>query len=249
MKATYLQPTEAPGDDERFDRLVDGALSADEYRAFLSALDDEPGAWRRCALAFLEAQALAGEASQLRRSLEERSVSATPGQNFDLQSPGRRPAATKTPWSGALAALAIAVSLLAALTLGIVAPGFFVPREQDAAHAGNLTTQSASEAAVGGEGDRHQVLRPIGNVRLVMDGAEGNEALAGNVPVYDAGANVDEFLSREEAVLGADLIDLLKQYGYEVRHEQQYVPAPLDDGRQLIVPVDGYQITPVSRRY
>jgi predicted methyltransferase MtxX (methanogen marker protein 4) len=45
------------------------------------------------------------------------------------------------------------------------------------------------------------------------------------------------------------LIELFKQYGYDVRHEQQLFAAPLDDGRQIVVPVDGYQITPVSRRY
>ena len=48
-------------DDIRFDRLVDGELSAEEYRTLLAALDDEPGGWRRCALAFLEAQSLGRE--------------------------------------------------------------------------------------------------------------------------------------------------------------------------------------------
>ena len=44
-------------DDARvLDRLVDGELSQAERRALLAALDDEPGGWRRCALAFLEAQ-------------------------------------------------------------------------------------------------------------------------------------------------------------------------------------------------
>jgi hypothetical protein len=38
------------------DRLVDGELGPSQRRELLAALDDEPGAWRRCALAFLEAQ-------------------------------------------------------------------------------------------------------------------------------------------------------------------------------------------------
>jgi hypothetical protein len=49
------------------DRLVDGELDAPARRSLLLRLEAEPGGWRRCALAFLEAQAwreaLAGVAS------------------------------------------------------------------------------------------------------------------------------------------------------------------------------------------
>ena len=53
-------------DDRRWDRLVDGSLSEREYRAMLAALDEQPDGWRRCALAFLEAQAWSGEMQQMR---------------------------------------------------------------------------------------------------------------------------------------------------------------------------------------
>ena len=43
-------------DDERFDLLVDGELPEPQRRRLLSELDHVPGGWRRCALAFLEAQ-------------------------------------------------------------------------------------------------------------------------------------------------------------------------------------------------
>ena len=56
----------------RLDRLVDGELSAQEYRALLAALDEEPDSWRRCAMAFLEAQTLGQELCRLReRALHE----------------------------------------------------------------------------------------------------------------------------------------------------------------------------------
>ena len=38
------------------DRLVDGELTAGEERSLLTALEFQPDAWRRCALAFLEAR-------------------------------------------------------------------------------------------------------------------------------------------------------------------------------------------------
>src|SRR3954468_9995588 len=45
-----------PVDDRLIDRLVDGELRDEERRELLLRLDAEPGGWRQCALAFLEAQ-------------------------------------------------------------------------------------------------------------------------------------------------------------------------------------------------
>src|SRR5574340_373427 len=47
----------AAGDDPRLDQLVDDELGETERRDLLVKLDAEPDGWRRCALAFLEAQA------------------------------------------------------------------------------------------------------------------------------------------------------------------------------------------------
>src|SRR5947208_659233 len=43
--------------DAWLDRLVDGEVAEPERRALLSRLEQAPAGWRRCALAFLEAQA------------------------------------------------------------------------------------------------------------------------------------------------------------------------------------------------
>lgn len=48
------------------DRLVDGELTPDEYRALLQTIEMHPDGWRRCALAFLEAQAWGQELTGLR---------------------------------------------------------------------------------------------------------------------------------------------------------------------------------------
>jgi hypothetical protein len=55
---TTLHENEDQGllDDRMIDRLVDGALPDAERRKVLARLDVEPDGWRRCALAFLEAQ-------------------------------------------------------------------------------------------------------------------------------------------------------------------------------------------------
>jgi anti-sigma factor RsiW len=46
-----------PGDDRLIDQLVDGELPDTERRDLLLRLENAPDGWRRCALAFLEAQA------------------------------------------------------------------------------------------------------------------------------------------------------------------------------------------------
>src|SRR5690349_16523681 len=47
------------------DRLVDGELGVEDRHSLLAVLDDEPGAWRQCALAFLEAQSFAWQLSRV----------------------------------------------------------------------------------------------------------------------------------------------------------------------------------------
>ena len=42
--------------DRRLDLLVDGELDENDRRELLRGLDREPDGWRRCAMAFLEAQ-------------------------------------------------------------------------------------------------------------------------------------------------------------------------------------------------
>ena len=47
-----------PLEDGLFDRLADGTLNEADRRALLLRLDAEPNGWRRCALAFLQEQAI-----------------------------------------------------------------------------------------------------------------------------------------------------------------------------------------------
>src|SRR5439155_7237408 len=232
--------------DNQFERLVDGELSADEYRALLASLDDEPRGWKRCALAFLENQALAGELGAIRRNLDlsdERATDASGEKDERLIRPRHK------LWRQMPVLLAMAASFLAAFALGVVAPKFFPAFQQERLPGGNFVAQASPDPGenTSQPGVPHQTLRPIGNLHLVMDGASGEKLQAGQVPVYELGQELEQFLSANQPALGPEVIELLRQHGYDVQHEQQYFPASLDDGRQIIVPVDGYQITPVSR--
>jgi hypothetical protein len=57
--------TNRPIDDTMLDRLVDGDLDEPTRRDVLLALESEPDGWRRCALAFLEAQAWRGAIGEI----------------------------------------------------------------------------------------------------------------------------------------------------------------------------------------
>jgi len=225
----------------QIERLVDGELSGEPYRRLLASLDDEPGGWRRCALAFLEAQALGQELPMVRRTLEKAEVSTEPASLETTPVPAR----SEISW------LAIATSFLVAFGLGLIAPRFFTRQSQEEMVAGNLQKPGETGPTLTPASFDPRNLRNIGNLQLVADDGASGETR--QVPVYESEQNLNDALtgSFQGALppMGPDLIDLLRGHGYDVRHEQQYVPATLEDGRQMIVPLEGYQITPVSRRY
>ena len=57
--------------DHQFDLLVDGELSEADRRALLLRLEHETDGWRRCALAFLEAQCWKSELGQITTPAQE----------------------------------------------------------------------------------------------------------------------------------------------------------------------------------
>src|SRR5689334_11682113 len=99
-----------------FDRLVDGELTPSERRQLLTALDDRPEDWRRCAIAFLEAQSWREGLGQIARD--------SPTEAKELKSPtsvdGRT---TKSNWAAGAKWLALAASLLVAFELGSMRQG------------------------------------------------------------------------------------------------------------------------------
>lgn len=96
------------------EKLIDGELSPQQRRELLSRLDQQPQGWRRCALAFLEAQAMEEELGALVREaagpVGPREVAPQPR----VSTPARRAFWTRHVPS----ALAVAASFLVALWIG-----------------------------------------------------------------------------------------------------------------------------------
>ncbi len=221
-------------DDARLDRLVDGELSPDEYQALLSVLDDEPGGWRRCALAFLEAQALRGELAAVRQSIAPARPVAAPVRKSDPVATWQRP-------------LAVAASMLVAFTLGLGLPHLrkFGERPQVSAPPGDIPQRAERPDDPPGPQDSQP--REIGSARLVLNGP-GGQSQAGELPIYEYAGDPRAWLGQQQSALPPSLVSDLERRGHRVQRQQQYVPVDLEDGRRAVIPVEAIQITPVSRR-
>jgi hypothetical protein len=238
-------------DDARFDRLVDGELAADEYRALVASLDEEPGGWRRCALAFLEAQALAGEIGGVRRGMML--------SEDDTKSPlnvtaivGAAAPKHKLRSFRLTTILAMAASFLVAFGLGLAMPRWFSGAPGQISTVGSspdVTTVAANAGREPGGVNqiRHAAYKPIGNLQLVVDGPGGVSTPVGDVPVYDGQSSAAEWLNDQRPALSPEVLQTLRDRGHKIDRQIEYVPVRLEDGRDVIVPIERYQIRPPSR--
>lgn len=261
-----LSEAEERIDPRMLQRLVDGELSPDEYRQVLTCLDKHPGAWRRCALAFLEAQALhrdfarlldaalAGTSAALSRpppGVEQGpATSAQPARD----SGGIPTPSTPMVWKRASAWMTMGqwISLAACLLVGWAVGMWSAWRPAAWRHPPALKQPSGTDVAASFP-ERIARNRPAdqawGTVQLVADA----DAPQQQVPVYELPAlepptTVQQWLV-EGSPLASELEELLRRGGFDVHREQHLLAAPLEDGRHAIVPVEGYYLKPARWTY
>jgi hypothetical protein len=225
-----------PDGDARFDRLVDGALTAAEYKIFVAALDEEPGGWRRCAMVFLEAQAWRKEFAAIRRA--EQDVPFVPPPAEVTGAHARR------NWFAAGSVLCAAASLVLAFGLGIFTHGLLTPRSMD-----RIATSPSSKAAVTPEVSPTAPPEKDGidHVRLVIDRGAGLSPQEIVVSLQDAAELGSNYVSAEPAISDR-VLRSLRLRGHKIDRQQEYIPIDLQDGRHVILPVEEYRITPVSSK-
>jgi hypothetical protein len=211
-------------DAELVDRLVDGELDEPTRRQVLERLDVEPGAWRRCALAFLEAQCF-------REGLSAVAVPSG-GRPWLVSRSARR-------WLGRGAA---AAAVVAAFALGrVVTSGSHasVPLDPPNDQVANVPPD--------------ELRMPTGSTEFVAlrlgDELSGAEADL-RVPLLSPRATDPAWRWLEDAVIAEELIQAIAAAGHEVVERRHLIPLDLEDGRQAIVPVDEIEVHPVvHRRY
>ena len=225
-------------DDPRFDRLVDGELSEQQRRELLAGLDDEPGGWRRCALAFLESQCWKQTLGSIARE--------------GVWEPAREIATLRrrSLWRGRLGTLlAMAASFLVV---------FWVGSSVQRMRVGRLI---APAGAIG------EVAATAGNRQVAVQPSQPSRALAGALPpqawrmvtvsapggATEAGGsfslpaverdNIDkQWMQSLPPAIPEDVVRAFNRTGHQVEQHRELVPVPLQDGRRLVVPVDQVNI-------
>ncbi len=231
------------------DRLVDGELTEADERDVIAQLNTIPDGWRRCALAFLEARCWQRAAAHIRE------LSAVPAPTGATVSAERDPQGTP-PGTGNRSSRSARCSWSPSRSARCCPePGWAaLPHWPTAAtsgtnsHAGTLVDNAQQGLPTAPGAGQDLIAQPnvpdssdllLGNVRLV-----DNAGQPFDIPVYDWNEDVAEQLMYPAQALPSEFYQQLKRH--EVRSHQRFVPVRLQDGRQVVVPVQKVEIVPVG---
>lgn len=229
MNASQPNPL---NENELIDLLVDDELGESQRRDLLQRLEQSPGGWRRCALAFLEAQCWKKELGAVARE-PERMASPTP--RVSQRAPAFR---WGTP-------LAMAASFLVALGLGVVWNGGWQGRTP---LSGQLATTTVSQPQTAvGPGSPASAAPAWQMVTLAADRGQGDEERSIRLPAMQRDRIDQDWLNSIPASIPPEVLRALKNTGHEVRQSRQLVPVEMRDGRRLVVPLDQVDLEYVGR--
>ena len=230
-------------DPRVLDRLVDGELTDEQEREILLQLERDPSGWRRCALAFLEAQAFRQEFGSMLSVPTERPVSRRPAQRYRWGGYG-----------GTL--LAMAASFLVALFVGTQLPGPW-RRPAPADPSPNYLAEGTSNgqqpvarperpAEIPLEVPR-QPQTPSAPVWMVELAGPDGESEPIRVPAVERDSIDEDWLQNLPAAIPPEVVRQWERIGHPIRQRRRLLPFRLNDGRQLVVPVDEVNLPYVGR--
>ncbi len=196
------------------DRLVDGELAPAERAELLRHLEACPDGWRRCALAFLEAQAWQDALTRPAASL--------------MPVPGT----TRGPWRRRRLATGSVLAAGLLLTFGLGLETGRISRKESfglsQARPGPPLIVATVQAA--------PPVRTVGAVDVAD--AERGEAEPDRVPIL-AGPGLDEhWLRRQPSAIPEYVQAQWERRGYRVEQSRRLVAIDLEDGRRVTIPVD-----------
>jgi hypothetical protein len=246
-------------DDRLLDHLVDGELAEPQRRDVLARLEREPGGWRRCALAFLQAQcwsdALGSVVSESAPDeLPVESNARIKGHALKDETcadpefgPSRR--RREVPFR---TAMKVAAGLLVAFLTGTAAGRLSLSRPRAdgplAQSASPSDPDSAPSAAAGTGTSGVADPRPKGAAFAVLDlgGAAGSERVT--VPIL-AGPGLDErWLKRQPSAVPKHLQREWERQGYEVEQHRRLVSVSVRGGPRVSIPVDEVELHFIGQR-
>jgi hypothetical protein len=249
--------------EHQLDRLVDGELSEVDRRSMLLKLEHEPEGWRRCALAFLEAQCWKAELGHIAAPATSERVQSTAvrPESGSQSEPGQR----RQSWRQYLATtLTMAASFLLALVVGMGLRGNWsggLPHSHDGSVVdvkeefplGSRDPMQPSTAAVI---PASQALHQADNtaasggwemVTLAGDKSSDGRAETFRVPAQRRDALDPNMLEQMPDLVSPDMQQAFEQLGHRILQQREIVPVQMNDGRRLMVPVDHVEIHYVGR--
>jgi hypothetical protein len=227
--------------ERQFDLLVDGELGEAERRALLLQLEHQPDGWRRCALAFLEAQCWKAELGQVVPRAAAEPARPEPVSQVQpaprLQRWRQYAATTLTIAASFLIALVVGMGLRGNWSGGLHSPGSALVHEAiDFSPNGD-----ASPAAAGHAGTAD-------NWETVMLTPTKPDGQAETFPVQAVRRNtLDQAMLDVPDVIPPELQRAFERSGHRVVQQREIVPVQMKDGRRLVVPVDHVEIHYVGR--
>jgi len=227
-------------DEGVLDQLVDGELSLAQQQEVLQHLQTHPEGWRRLALAFLEAQTWRQEMPRLVQT-----PIAHPPQ------PVLRPASTRRNRIPAWQMLALAGGVLIAFLGGYWTRDFW-PGLRNSSPEGFLVQGSAlpqQERKPHSEADwlketpgysRREF--SSGWEYVTLTDGRGPDGVPEVVRVPVSPTMPESRLAPSGPPIPEELLDLLRRWGAEVSHSREFVPLRIEDGRQVVVPVEQVEL-------
>ena len=213
------------------ERLVDGELTEEAQRQLLLCIDAQPDAWRRCALAFIEAQSL-------RRDLRDAVRESDAVIDGNKSPAAMRPASPRFllyrfQW------MAMAASLIAAFVVGSISRKLWFPTSvhndpQKMVAMTSSTEPGTDVTTANGAAEERQTYK----VSLQMPDGQTVD-----VPVEQAtDKDLQSLLTGEKPALSEVERQMLESTGHQIEQRRAVYPMRLDDGRQIFVPVDYVQV-------
>jgi len=235
MMDENFKPTNA---ESQFDRLVDGELGETDRHELLVQLDQQPDGWRRCALAFLEAQCWKDELGLLRRSTDSRQAEPM-RPSVSVRTAG--PAKHLSSWRQTLAtALTLAACFLITLALGMGIRG-----NLSGGHGPGSTVRTAKDEfplnpSPARSADKWEM------VALSANSPNGQTETV-NIPAVRRDAFDQKLAEQFPEAMPPEVRRAFEQSGYQIDQQREIVPVPMQDSQRLMVPVEHVQIHYVGR--
>jgi hypothetical protein len=263
--------SDSPITDEQLDRLVDGETSDEEYRRLLESLDDEPAGWRRCALAFLEAQSLYRDLIGLAHS-REGEAPAEPHSGSVISSAGASLSHHSRTRLWPLV-LAMSACFLIAFSIGALIPGAWLgafgdvdgpariaagpvdsgtpdgadaARDEDSTDLEVADTTAPRDRLAPPEIAAHQT--PSSDNTMIIELRDGEQMRRTEVPYYPWDEYTAASLQDDAPFPSPDFVRAVRRMGHDLRQRRQFLPVQLENGSRVIVPMEELEITPASNR-